>query len=339
MLEDSRITNLKEFNYCTSKINKWYSKQSKLLTILTNPYNTSLIFLNIIKELIVEGKRILYVHNSYKCNEEIINELKNSNTNIKYSCDNNDSESNLIFVNFKSLKEVNGPFDLCIIDDISCYSTISKEGIREYVEYLYLFSKRIIIYSIERIVSMGTAFQLTDLIRNEVFVEPRIITTRVKLDEDMPYSLYDYLMWFKSNNRKVIIYVPNEEVIEKLYNYYTKELKIEDIQIIKHFKKDPMIKLENLYKNKRSIFIITNDVKEYSLKESNIDIVALFSEDKIYTYKKILYFCADVGKYLKDKKYGEVLLVGKDITEDMDMAKEMARGYNKKIWEKGLLNY
>ena len=42
---------------------------------------------------------------------------------------------------------------------------------------------------------------------------------------------------------------------------------------------------------------------------------------------------------MKDKKYGEVLLVGREITEDMDIAKDMARGYNKKIWEKGLLNY
>ena len=65
----------------------------------------------------------------------------------------------------------------------------------------------------------------------------------------------------------------------------------------------------------------------------------LFSEYKIYNYKRILYFCADVGKYMKDKKYGEVLLVGREITEDMDIAKDMARGYNKKIWEKGLLNY
>lgn len=338
MLEDNMITNLKEFNYCTSKINKWYKRQSKLLTIVTNPYNTPLIFLNIIEDTLLAGKKILYVHNCDKYNKEIINGLKKNNS-IRYSDNYKDSESDIDFIDFKSVKDVRGAYDLCIIDDISCYSNISKEIIREYIETLYLFSKRIIVYSIERIVNMGMAFQISDLIRNEIFVEPRIITTRVRLDEDMPYTLYDYLMWFKSNNRKVIIYVPNEEKIEKLYNYYTKELQIDDVQVIKHLKKNSTIELEDIYKNNNSVFIITNDIREYSIKESNIDIVILFSEDKIYTYKRILYFCADVGKYMKDKKYGEVLLVGREITEDMDIAKEMARGYNKKIWEKGLLNY
>lgn len=338
---DNKLINLKEFNNCTSKISKWYNKQSKILSIITNPYNTSLIFLNIIKSLIKEKSKILYVWNGDGYNRELIESLKKDGLSFKYSyMEEKEVNDNLVFVNFKNIRNIKGCYDLCIIDDISKYSTFSKEEIREYIEYLYIYSKRIISYSIEKIINMGTSFNISDLIRRKVFIEPRIITTRVKLDEDMPYTLYDYLMWFKSNNRKVIIYAPNEEKINKIFNYYTNELKIKDIKIIKFLKNNTVKDIEYIYKIKnKSVFIITNNIREYSKGESGIDIVVLFADESFYNYKKIIYFCADVGKNIKNKNIGEVLLVGRDISEDMDLAKDMTRGYNKNIWERGLLSY
>lgn len=338
---DNRLINLKEFNSCASRISKWYDKQSKILNIITNPYNTSLIFINIIKLLLKEDKRILYVFNGESFNKELLDILKEDELSFKYSyMEGNEGNENLVFVNYKNIRNIKVNYDLCIIDDISNYSTLSKEEIREVIEYLYAYSKKIISYSIEKIVNMGITFELSDLIRSEVFVEPRIITTRVKLDQDIPYTLYDYLMWFKNNNRKVIIYVPTEEKINKLYNYYTNDLMIKDVKIYKFFKRDPLKVIDYIYRVKnKSAFVITNNIREYAEYESDIDIVALFADESFYNYKKILYFCADVGKNIKDKNMGEVLLVSKDISEDMDLAKDIMRRYNKNIWEKGLLNY
>ncbi|MBD7915625.1 hypothetical protein H9660_10765 [Clostridium sp. Sa3CUN1] len=336
---DNKLINLKEFNNCTSKISKWYNKQSKILSIITNPYNTTLIFINIIKLLLKENKRILYVWNGEDYNREILELLKKDNLSIKYSyIEEKESDENLIFINFKNIKNIRGCYDLCIIDDISKYSIFSKEELREYIEHLYIYSKRIISYSIEKLVNMGMDIEISDLIRKKVFVEPRIITTRVKLDEDMPYTLYDYLMWFKGNNKKVIIYVPSEDKINKVYDYYTNELKIKDIKIIKFFKKYSTKEIEHIYKLKnKSTFIITNNIREYTIDKENVDIVVLFADDNFYNYKKIIYFCADVGKNINN--LGEVLLVGKDISIDMDLSKDITRRYNKNIWEKGLLNY
>ena len=83
---DNILINVKEFNNCVSKINKWYNKQSKILNIITNPYNTALIFINIIKMSIKENKKVLYVWNGEKCKEEILVELKKEKLNFKYSC-------------------------------------------------------------------------------------------------------------------------------------------------------------------------------------------------------------------------------------------------------------
>lgn len=336
---DNKLINLKEFNNCTSKINKWYNKQSKILSIITNPYNTTLIFTNIIKLLLKENKKILYVWNGEEYNRELLESLKEYNVNFKYSyIEEKESNENLVFINFKNINNIKECYDLCIIDDISRYSIFSKEELREYIEQLYVYSKRIISYSIEKIVNMGTDIEVSDLIRKKVFVEPRIITTRVKLDEDMPYTLYDYLMWFKGNNKKVVIYVPSEEKINKIYNYYTNDLKIKDIKIIKFSKKDSIKQIEYVYKLKnKSTFIITNRVGEYTIDKENVNIVVLFADESFYNYKKIIYFCADVGKNINN--LGEVLLVAKDISVDMDLSKDITRRYNKNIWEKGLLNY
>ncbi|MDZ7548766.1 hypothetical protein GNF67_18955, partial [Clostridium perfringens] len=134
--------------------------------------------------------------------------------------------------------------------------------------------------------------------------------------EDMPYTLYVYLMWFKNNNRKVIIFIPSEEKISKLYNYYTEDLKIEDVKIIKFLKNDNLKKIDLLYKSKnRSIFVITNNIRSYVKDTNDIDIVVLFSDDIFYSYKKIIYFCAEVGKNISnDSRIGEVLLVSKEIS-------------------------
>ena len=336
------LVNVKEFNNCVAKINKWYNKQSKILNIVTNPYNTTLIFLNIIKELIKENKRVLYVWNGEKCNNDILRALKKDDIEFKYSCNKeiNGSED-LVFINFKNIKDVKEYYDLCIIDDISSYSIVSKEEVRCGLEYLYIYSKRIISYSIEKVVTMGTTFEISDLVRNKAFIEPRIITTRVKLDEDMPYTLYDYLMWFKNNSRKVIIYAPNEEKVNKIYHYYTKEIKIKGVNIMKVLKGEAKKEVDNILNSSkdRSIFIITNFIKEYSISKESIDIIALFADESFYNYKKIIYFCADVGKNYDDKNIGEVLLVSKDISDDMDKSKDITRRYNKFIWENGLLNH
>lgn len=338
---DKGLTKNREFNNFTSRINKWYNKQSKILTIITNPYNSTLIFTDLIERILKENKKILYIWGGNEPNKDIVEILKERNLNFTYSyIEEKEGKEDLTFLNFTSTSKIKKNYDLCIFDDISIYSKISKEDLRKCVEDLYLYGNRMIIFSIEKVVNMGKSIFLSDLKRSKPFVEPRIITTRVKLDEDIPYTLYDYLMWFKSNNRKVIIFVPTEEKINKLYNYYKEELKIKDVRIIKFLKGDNLKEIELIYKLKnKSVFVITNNIRSYAKETSDIDIVALFSDDIFYSYKRIIYFCSDVGKNTKDDKMGEVILVAKEISKDMDLAKDMTRGYNKQIWEKGLLNY
>lgn len=332
----NELTNIKEFNNCVSKINKWYNKKVKLLTVITNPYNSNLIFLDLVEKLLKENKKILYIWGYNGINKKIINELKTKKINFNYSfMDGKEGKENLVFSNFDNVNKIKNGYDLCIIDDISTYSIVSKEKLRGYVEYLYLYSNRIIVFSIEKIINMGSTLNLSELRRKKPFIEPRIITTRVKLDEDMPYMLYDYFLWFDENLKKVIVFLPTEEKVNKVYKYYMENLKTTNIKMIKFSKRDTYKKINSFYETKnKSVFIITNNIGDYIKDRINVSVVVLFSDDMVFDYKKIIYFCFEAGENIQNDGINEVLLVSKEISKDMEKAKNIIRGYNKQIWEK-----
>ena len=57
------VCKVKEENlkYAVDKINYWYRKNIKYLTIITVPFNTSCIFCDIINTISNSNKKILYV--------------------------------------------------------------------------------------------------------------------------------------------------------------------------------------------------------------------------------------------------------------------------------------
>lgn len=336
---DGSIINLKEFNSCVTKINKWYLRQSKLLTIVTSPYNSTLIYSSIINQVVKEKKRVLYIWGMNKVNDELIDNIKLLNKHVTYSyLEKGENEVNITFVNFKNIYKISGHYDLCLIDDISMFSYVNKDELIEIIEDRYLYSTRIILYTIEKLVSMGVSIEVAALNSRVPFVEPRILNTRIKLEEDIPYVLYDYLNWFKYNKKKVVILVPSEEKANKVYGHYTKNLKMKDIKIVKNLKGEIEKKIDSIVKRKSdSIFIITNYAGEYLSKIDNKDIIVLFADELVYGYKKIIFLCGEVGK--DGEKSGEVLLVSKEISKDMEKAKKISRDFNKVIWEKGLLKH
>ncbi|ATD55911.1 hypothetical protein [Clostridium chauvoei] len=334
-----KIINHKEFTNCLTKINKWYLRKSKILNIITSPYNSTLIYSSIINEIARKGGNILYIWGNNSPNDELIKEIKLKDKGITYSyIEKGESEKTITFTSFKNMINVRGEYDLCIIDDISKFSLMNKDELIELIEAMYIYSKRIIVYSIERIVSMGEKVEISSLISNKPYVEPRILNTRIKLDDDIPYSLYDYLLWFRDNKSKVIIYAPTEEKARRVYKQYSNTIKISGAKFLLLLRDGPLKELESSLKIKdKGVFIITNYFGDYLKAITELNIVALFSDNRFYSYKKIIYLCAEAGK--NPEKHGEILLVSRDISNDMEEAKKFSRNLNKKIWEKGLLRY
>ena len=53
--------NYKELSNVFKKINKWYEKRIKVLSIKTRPFNTIEILSNIVKKNILDNKNIVYI--------------------------------------------------------------------------------------------------------------------------------------------------------------------------------------------------------------------------------------------------------------------------------------
>ena len=326
-----------DLKYAVEKIDYWYKKNIKNLTIVTVPFNTSCIFLNIIDCLSKNDCRILYVWGKRKENRELVTAIREFNSQITHSyIEKDDSKYKLSFMHYKNLEYIKGKYDLVIFDDITNFSHLNTIRLREYLELCNQVGKRVILYSIEKIALIGEKFELVAYNYKLPFTEPRIISTRIDLNKDIPYSLYDYLKWFRDNNNKVAIYVPNEEKVKICFDYFKNKLKLPKVKILKVVNDDEIKRCDRVSKYKdKAIFIITNRFEEL-MESCYVDnIVVLFSDDNKFNYKSILYMCGQIRNINYNSP--EILLVSNNISEDMDKAKDMAREFNKKVWEKRLL--
>ncbi len=107
------------------------------------------------------------------------------------------------------------------------------------------------------------------------------------------------------------------------------------MKIIKILEKNEMKRLERVLKYKdKSIFIITNQSEELLENCYIDDAVVIFADNIFFNYKKILYICGGMRNI--NYNIPEVLLVSNSISEDIDKAKDIARQFNKIVWEKSL---
>lgn len=327
-----------ELEYGIKRINQWYKRKIKTLSIVTPPFNSTQVFTEIITDIISNRKQVLYTWGSDGENPELINKLKLTKNNLSYSnIQKGESNSSITFVNLKNIENISGKYELVIFDDISKFSTLTLNSLRKKYEIINELAERIIIYAIEPITQIGDKFELALINIEKPFVEPRFITTRIDLNKDIPYILYDYLKWFRDKRKSIIIYVPTKEKSEIIYNYYKNVLKIEWVKILYISKYDDKKNIKNVLKIKdRATFIIT-DFIGVNIEESRItNAIILFSSDEIYDYRKLIYICGQLGNI--NKELPEVIFVSRNISEEMEKAKEMARDFNKTLWEKRLKN-
>lgn len=337
-MDEKNIFNYGELDFAIKRITLWYKKDIKCLTILTAPYNSTLIFGDIILDVIKEGKKVLYIWGRDRENRELINSLKKTKNTVTYChIEKGEGNSDINFIHYNDISRAKGRYELIIFDDISNNSLLTKKYVREKYQFSCNLGERVILYSIDDIAPSGDIFELIPMCVNKPFVEPRIITTRIDLKKDIPYSLYDYLKWFRDEKKRVVLYVPDAEKLALVYEYYKSKLNMEGVRIMLISKTDDKKARKCCLKIKdKAIFIIT-DYMEVSLEDSKIEeAIILFADDNKYSYKKLMYICGDIGRI--NKTLPEVLFVSKDITAGMDKVRNMAREFNKMIWEKRLTN-
>ncbi|MGH4138515.1 hypothetical protein [Clostridium sp.] len=313
----------------------------KRIDVVSVFYNSSDLLLETIIAHANEKKNILYITDEDKHSIDIvtfINKFSNMGE-YTYSPENNYSSVNEYFhiCNYEKALELGEKFDLVIYNDIRSFPKYNKQQIKKIVLRVCKSDGIAIAYSVENVLSEGSPI-IFPLKNNRIpIIEPRIITTRINLNIDIPLVVYEYLNWSIISNRKVIIFTPDEEKAKVVFQYLSnfKEKLSEDLFLYISKKSDDNIPLAFMHKDES--IIVTNDFEESYLKLNAVDVIVYFADNTKFTYKQLLYLSSKVGRY-ETMQRGEAIFLANVETMQMDKARSIARKFNKKAWEKGLLN-
>ena len=298
-------------------LKKWYVKSNdRFINLICEPYQKLNFIESLIGDCLINNEKVLYVGKSRKvCKNEQLNSM------------------NFDFVNFNNIFNIKKNFDLIIYDDVSLYSNKSSIECNEDLMYLKRLSKKIVICSVDKVFNNIKHIEILNNQRKTHFLEPRLITTRVNLETSMPYTLYDYIEWFIREKRILVVYVPNKFNLNKIYEYYTEDLNLENkVKIVKEDKKNSFLNIvsESRFK-KEGIIFITDSLHEYFDSIPECDMVIYSFEKDIVDYKKIIFAC---GALCKDKFTGrEVILLSNEEGDNIETARRLARGFNKTLWK------
>ncbi|XZI55308.1 hypothetical protein ACSW9K_02930 [Clostridium perfringens] len=297
-------------------LKKWYVKSNdRFINLICEPYQKLNFIESLIGDCLINNEKVLYVGKSRKvCKNEQLNSM------------------NFDFVNFNNIFNIKKNFDLIIYDDVSLYSNKSSIECNEDLMYLKRLSKKIVICSVDKVFNNIKHIEILNNQRKTHFLEPRLITTRVNLETSMPYTLYDYIEWFIREKRILVVYVPNKFNLNKIYEYYTEDLNLENkVKIVKEDKKNSFLNIVNESRfKKEGIIFITDSLHEYFDSIPECDMVIYSFEKDIVDYKKIIFAC---GALCKDKCAGrEVILLSNEEGDNIETARRLARGFNKTLW-------
>ncbi|EDT27016.1 TPA: hypothetical protein ACY4SF_001675 [Clostridium perfringens] len=297
-------------------LKKWYVKSNdRFINLICEPYQKLNFIESLIGDCLINNEKVLYVGKSRKvCKNEQLNSM------------------NFDFVNFNNIFNIKKNFDLIIYDDVSLYSNKSSIECNEDLMYLKRLSKKIVICSVDKVFNNIKHIEILNNQRKTHFLEPRLITTRVNLETSMPYTLYDYIEWFIREKRILVVYVPNKFNLNKIYEYYTEDLNLENkVKIVKEDKKNSFLNIVNESRfKKEGIIFITDSLHEYFDSIPECDMVIYSFEKDIVDYKKIIFAC---GALCKNKCTGrEVILLSNEEGDNIETARRLARGFNKTLW-------
>ena len=308
--------NLRVENRYSHILKKWYVKSNeRFINLICEPYQKLNFIEDLISDCLINNEKVLYVGKSRKvCKSEQLNSM------------------NFYFSNFNNIFNIKKKFDLIIYDDVSLYSNKSSIECNEDLMYLKRLSKKIVICSVDKVFNNIKHIEILNNQRKAHFLEPRLITTRVNLETSMPYTLYDYIEWFIREKRILVVYVPNKFNLNKIYEYYTEDLNLENkVKIVKEDKKNSFLKIvnESIFK-KEGVIFMTDSLHEYFDSIPECDMVIYSFEKDIVDYKKIIFAC---GALCKDKCTGrEVILLSNEEGDNIETARRLARGFNETLW-------
>ena len=177
---------------------EWCSGNEQFLNIIAPPYGLSYVLIGVIINFIKRRQKVLYVTNEDKDKIEIIEKLKKSTEFRNYAYFREGGhyrDVGLLICNFDNVSSISGEFKLIIIDESRAYPKYTKQQILNIIDDIYRRNAKYLYFSMECLFDNLREIIIPVRENGMPIFEPRIITTRIDLNKDIPYVAYDYIKW------------------------------------------------------------------------------------------------------------------------------------------------
>ena len=319
-------------------IYSWSKSGKARLDVVSLPQNGADIFTKTISEAVSEGKNVLYITDE-KDNIRLIESIKRNSDFRGYTYLDNSPDSALTELTVcctATAREIEDAFDLVIYDEINSMPKFSDSEIIEIVDVRTRADGKGIIFSVYNKFQNGESIVLPVGDRKVPMIEPREIITRIDINEDIPFVVYDYIKWSINSNRNVLIYVPDEEKAEMVYIYIGRYCsgKCSGSSCYISGKTDVKV-MKNFFRKKKSI-MVADDIEIPPGPTADTDIMVFFADDERFSVKILIHIASRVVK-MERHSMGEVIFLCNESSAKLEEAKNIIRRFNRLAWEMGLL--
>lgn len=326
-------------NKVSEFIYEWSNGNEKVLNITSVPCNSSVYLLKTIISYVYNQKKILYITGENEKEIDLIENIKQFTSYREYTYIRSkdlSTESSLVICSYENAVASLKKYDLVIYNDIRSIPVYTKNDMIKLAEDKCKENGKIIFYSIEGIENDKREVLIPVSGSKLPQSEPRVVLTRLDINREIPYVIYEYLSWSLSSMRKVIIYVPGREQLINVYGHIC-EYGSNLTKNIYCYHKGDNVKVILNFKHVKDGLLVTDDFSSIPNNMRNIDKMVFFANNEIYDYKKLVYLC---GSNLHGKKdyRGEIIFLANSETDDMDIAKKIIRDFNREAWERNLLD-
>lgn len=326
-------------NKISELIFEWSNGNEKVLNITSVPFNSSIYLLKTIISYVYNQKKVLYITGENEKEIDLIDNIKQFTKFRGYTYVRSksiSSESQLVICNYENAEASLEKYDLVIYNEVRSLPVYTREQIINLTKEKCKEQGKIIFYSIE-IIENNIREILLPVNRNRLpQSEPRVVITRLDINKEIPYVIYEYLSWSLNSMRKVVIFVPGMEQMVNVYGHISQCGSNLTKNIYSHHKSENGKSIMN-FKHVKDGILITDDFSSIFNNMRNLDKMMFFANDEVYDYKKLVYLC---GSSLQGKRdcRGEIIFLSNTENDDMENARKIIRDFNKEAWERNLLD-
>lgn len=315
---------------------QWYEESDqKSINVKTVPYMGIAPIQDLVNKILYDGGKVLYITGEVKEKVLISQYMKNrgfTSISLHQDFEINEQEALVICDYFQALR-VKEMYDLVIYDDVNSFPIHKKPEMQQLIGFIFSKCRKVIAYSFETVFMGMDVIEVPMAGRSGFVSEPRVIETRLNLDEFVPTSVYEYLLWFVFEKKKVLLLTSDKKVKRKVSRFLSKvdeamESCILDVDEI------GTKTMKELCKDQEKPYIfITDDLDDYLDVETNFEIIIHGADSARYSYRELLFFCLRTGFY--EEMNGEIIMLCQHTTRDMERTRELTRHFNKILWEEG----